>query len=73
MYACSTPEARVSRRLADVADRVVLLVTKAASTRSAPALVAGLDLLTAAVTEGPPPPPLAAAFAAAGVPVHVAS
>lgn len=73
MYACSTPEARVSRRLAEIADRAVLLVTTAAFTRSAPALVAGLDRFTAAVTDGPPPAPLGAAFARAGVAVHVAS
>jgi DeoR/GlpR family transcriptional regulator of sugar metabolism len=73
MYARSTPEARVSRRLAEIADRVVLLVPRAAFTRSAPALVVGLDGLTAAVTDGPPPAPLAVALARAGVALHVAT
>jgi DeoR/GlpR family transcriptional regulator of sugar metabolism len=72
-YASSTAEARVSRGLADIADEVVLLVGREAFTSSAPALVAGLDRLAVAVTDGPPPAPLADALARAGVTVHVAA
>jgi DeoR/GlpR family transcriptional regulator of sugar metabolism len=71
-YACSTPEARVSHGLMDIADRVVLLVDRSAVTGSAPALVAGLNRLAAAVVDGPLPAPLAAAFARAGVVVLLA-
>jgi DeoR/GlpR family transcriptional regulator of sugar metabolism len=71
-YACSPAEARVARGLADIADQVVLLVTRQSFTRSAPALVAGLDRITAAVIEGPPPAPLAAALERADVAVFVA-
>jgi DeoR/GlpR family transcriptional regulator of sugar metabolism len=71
-YACSPAEARVARGLADIADEVVLLVTREAFAASAPALVAGLHRITAAVTDGPPPVALAAAFERAGVVVHTA-
>ena len=71
-YACSTAEARVARGLADIADEVVLLATREAFAASAPALVAGLHRLTAAVTDGPPPVALAAAFERAGVVVNAA-
>ncbi len=72
-YACSPAEARVARALADIADEVVLLVTREAFTGSAPALVAGLGRCTTAVTEGPPPALLAAALRRAGVEVRVAT
>jgi DeoR/GlpR family transcriptional regulator of sugar metabolism len=71
-YACSPAEARVARGLADIADEVVLLVTREAFSGSAPALVAGLHRLTAAVTDGPPPVALAAALEREGVVVHAA-
>jgi DeoR family transcriptional regulator of aga operon len=71
-YACSPAEARVSRGLADIADQVVLLVTRQSMACSAPALVAGLDRITAAVVEGPPPAALAAALQRADVAVLVA-
>jgi DeoR/GlpR family transcriptional regulator of sugar metabolism len=70
-YACSTPEARVARGLAGIADRVVLLVSRRAVRGSAPALVAGLEQLDVAVVDEPPSPSLAAAFARAGVTVHM--
>jgi DeoR/GlpR family transcriptional regulator of sugar metabolism len=73
VYAGSTAEARVALGLADIADEVVLLATRDAFTASAPALVAGLDRLAAAVTDGPPPVSLAAALGRAGVRVHVAT
>jgi DeoR/GlpR family transcriptional regulator of sugar metabolism len=57
----------------DIADRVVLLVDRSAVTGSAPALVAGLNRLAAAVVDGPLPAPLATAFARAGVVVLLAS
>jgi len=72
-YACSTAEARVARGLADIADQVVLLITEQSSISSAPALVVGLDRLTAAVTDGPLPGPLLAGLEHAGVAVHIAS
>jgi DeoR/GlpR family transcriptional regulator of sugar metabolism len=71
-YACSTPEARVSRGLTGIADRVVLLAGRQAVRGSAPALVAGLDQLDVAVVDEPPSGPLATAFARAGVTVHIA-
>jgi DeoR family glycerol-3-phosphate regulon repressor len=72
-YACTTAEARVSRALADIADHVVLLAPRSAFICSAPALVTGLDRLSAVVTDGPLPAPLVVAFARAKVAVHVAS
>jgi hypothetical protein len=71
-YACSTPEARVSRGLTGIADRVVLLASRRAVRGSALALVAGLEQLDVAVVDEPPSPSLAAAFARAGLTVHVA-
>ena len=72
-YACSTAEAQVTRGLADIADEVVLLATGAAFTGSAPALVAGLDRLTAVVTDAPPPAALGRALDRAAVALHVAA
>ena len=71
-YACSIAEARVERGLAQIADEVVLLVTAAAFSESAPALVTRLDRLTAVVTDGSPPAPVASALESAGVAVHIA-
>jgi DeoR/GlpR family transcriptional regulator of sugar metabolism len=72
-YACSTAEAQVARGLADIADEVVLLATGAAFTGSAPVLVAGLDRLTAVVTDEPPPDAVARALERAEVALYVAA
>jgi DeoR family transcriptional regulator of aga operon len=71
-YACSVAEASVQRALMKIADEVVLLAAHEAFRRSAPALVAPLDTLNAAVTDIPPPSRIAAALARAGVTLHVA-
>ena len=70
-YACSAAEAQVARSLADVSDEVVLLATRSVLVGSAPALVAGLDRLTAVVTDEPPPVAVAGALECAGVALHV--
>jgi DeoR/GlpR family transcriptional regulator of sugar metabolism len=71
-YACSPAEAQVARGLMDIADEVVLLAVEASFLGSAPAVVAGLDRLTAVVTDAPPPAALGVALERAGVAVYMA-
>ncbi len=67
LYAQSAAEAGVQRRLMDIADEVVLVVTHEAFQTSAPALVGPLDRLTAVVCDRRPPAGLEAALGRVGV------
>lgn len=70
LYSDSVSEARVQRRLMDIADDVVLLATADVASRSAPALIAPLDHLTKLVVDAPVPRELATAMRRAGVTVQ---
>ncbi len=71
-YSCSPAEASVQRRLVEIADEVVLVVTYDVFSGSAPACVVPLQRLCALVTDRPPPPDIAAAMQGAGVVTHIA-
>jgi DeoR/GlpR family transcriptional regulator of sugar metabolism len=70
-YAHSPAEASVQRKLAGIADEVVLVATADVFTTSAPALVMGLAALCRVVTDRPPPAAVAAALRAAEVSLDV--
>ncbi|GAA2847392.1 DeoR/GlpR family DNA-binding transcription regulator [Pseudonocardia halophobica] len=70
-YAHSPAEASVQRKLAGIADEVVLVATTDVFVASAPARVTDLAPLHRVVTDRPPPPPVAAALRAAKVPLDV--
>jgi DeoR family transcriptional regulator of aga operon len=70
-YAHSAAEAGVQRRLMEIADEVVLMVTHEVFDDSAPACVATLEKITAMVTDRPVPRPVAGALHRAKVPVHL--
>jgi DeoR family transcriptional regulator of aga operon len=70
-YARSPAEASVQRSLMDIADEVVLVVTREAFTRSAPARVAPLDRLSAVVAEPWMPPEVVDTLRRAAVTLHV--
>ncbi len=71
LYAQSPAEASVQRRLMDIADEVVLVSTHDTFETSAPALVGGLDRVTAMVCDGWPPAGLASALQRVGVVARV--
>jgi DeoR/GlpR family transcriptional regulator of sugar metabolism len=71
MYAASPAEASVQRQLMDIAEDVVLVVTREAFHTSAPARIAPLDRLTRLVTDQRPPAELASALRRVGVVPHV--
>ncbi len=71
LYAQSPAEASVQRRLMDIADEVVLVSTHDTFETSAPALVGGLDRVTAMVCDGWPPAGLASALQRMGVVARV--
>jgi DeoR/GlpR family transcriptional regulator of sugar metabolism len=73
VYARSSAEAGVERRLMQIADRVVLLAPHGVFAESAPALVGPLSQLSAVVTDRPPPPVVASALTRAGTTIHVAA
>jgi DeoR family transcriptional regulator of aga operon len=70
-YARSPAEASVQRSLMEIADEVVLVVTREAFTRSAPARVAPLDRLSAVVAEPWMPPEVVDTLRRAAVTLHV--
>jgi DeoR family transcriptional regulator of aga operon len=73
LYAASPAEASVQRQLMDIADDVVVVVTREAFRTSAPARIAPLDRLTRLVTDQRPPSELACTLRRLGVvPVVVA-
>ena len=72
LYAASPAEASVQRQLMDIADEVVLVVTREAFRTSAPARIAPLGRLTRLVTDQRPPSELACALRRVGVVPHVA-
>ena len=67
LYAASPAEASVQRQLMDIADEVVLVVTREAFRTSAPARIAPLARLTKLVTDHRPPAELACALRRVGV------
>lgn len=71
LYAASPAEASVQRQLMDIADQVVLVVTREAFRTSAPARIAPLGRLTRLVTDQRPPAELACALRRVGVVPHV--
>ena len=71
LYAASPAEASVQRQLMDIADEVVLVVTREAFRTSAPARIAPLGRLTRLVTDQRPPSELACALRRVGVVPHV--
>ncbi len=71
LYAASPAEASVQRQLMDIADEVVLVVTRGAFRTSAPARIAPLDRLTTVVADRPPPGELSSALRRVGVVPHV--
>jgi DeoR family transcriptional regulator of aga operon len=71
LYAASPAEASVQRQLMDIADEVVLVVTREAFRTSAPARIAPLGRLTRLVTDQRPPAELACALRRVGVVPHV--
>ncbi len=71
-YARTATEARVQRRLIEIADRVVLVATHEVFTDPALACVAGLEQLTTLITDLPLPQAVAAALRRAHVVAHVA-
>jgi DeoR/GlpR family transcriptional regulator of sugar metabolism len=71
LYAASPAEASVQRQLMDIADDVVVVVTREAFRTSAPARIAPLDRLTRLVTDQRPPAELASALRRIGVVPHV--
>ncbi|MGY1763206.1 DeoR/GlpR family DNA-binding transcription regulator [Geodermatophilus sp. SYSU D00779] len=71
LYAQSPAEASVQRRLMEIADDVVLVVTHEVFGTSAPALTGALDRLTAVVCDRRPPAGLEAALERVGVVAHV--
>ena len=73
LYAASPAEASVQRQLMDIADEVVLVVTREAFRTSAPARIAPLGRLTRLVTDQRPPSELACALRRVGVVPHVAA
>ena len=73
MYAASPAEASVQRQLMDIADDVVVVVTREAFGTSAPARIAPLGRLTGLVTDHRPPAEVAVALRRVGVVPHVVS
>jgi DeoR/GlpR family transcriptional regulator of sugar metabolism len=71
LYAASPAEASVQRQLMDIADEVVLVVTREAFRTSAPARIAPLARLTKLVTDHRPPAELACALRRVGVVPYV--
>ena len=71
LYAASPAEASVQRQLMDIADEVVLVVTREAFRTSAPARIAPLGRLARLVTDQRPPSDLACALRRVGVVPHV--
>jgi DeoR family transcriptional regulator of aga operon len=71
LYAASPAEASVQRQLMDIADDVVLVVTREAFRTSAPARIAPLGRLARLVTDQRPPAELACALRRVGVVPHV--
>lgn len=71
LYAASPAEASVQRQLMDIADDVVLVVTREAFRTSAPARIAPLGQLARLVTDQRPPSELACALRRVGVVPHV--
>jgi DeoR/GlpR family transcriptional regulator of sugar metabolism len=71
VYAHSAAEASLQRTLLEIADRVVLLATAEAFSRSAPARVTGLDGLTALVLDERPPAEVAVVLRRLGIVPHV--
>ena len=71
LYAASPAEASVQRQLMDIADEVVLVVTREAFHTSAPARIAPLGRLTTVVSDRPPPGELSSALRRVGVVPHV--
>src|ERR671921_70622 len=71
LYAASPAEASVQRQLMDIADEVVLVVTREAFRTSAPARIAPLGRLTRLVTDQRPPSELSCALRRVGVVPHV--
>jgi DeoR/GlpR family transcriptional regulator of sugar metabolism len=71
MYARTPAEASVQRRLIEIADRVVLVVTQEVYATSAPARIAPLDRVSALVTDQPPPRPTVAALRRGDVTLHI--
>ncbi len=72
MYAASPAEASVQRQLMDIADQVVLVITREAFRTSAPARIAPLSRLAGLVTDQRLPAELACALRRVGVVPHVA-
>ena len=73
VYAQSPAEASVQRQLIDIADDVVVVITRKAFRASAPARIAPLARLTRLVTDHRPPAELACALRRVGVVPHVVS
>jgi len=71
VYARSPAEASVQRRLIEIAERVVLVVTHEVYTNSAPVRIAALDRLGALVSDRPPPRAVAAGLRSADVGMQV--
>jgi DeoR/GlpR family transcriptional regulator of sugar metabolism len=72
-YSRSPAEAGVQRRLVEIADEVVLVVTSDVFTTSAPVRIVPLERLTGLVTDRPPPRHVLSALHQADVTVHVAA
>jgi DeoR/GlpR family transcriptional regulator of sugar metabolism len=70
-YAHTPAEASVQRKLAGIADEVVLVATADVFTASAPARIMELAALARVVTDQPPPTAVAAALREAKVPLDV--
>ena len=73
VYACSPAEASVQRRLIEIAERVVLVVTHEVYVNSAPVRIATLDRLGALDGDRPPPRAVAAGLRPTNVAMHVVS
>jgi DeoR/GlpR family transcriptional regulator of sugar metabolism len=73
VYAQSPAEASVQRQLIDIADDVVVVITRKAFRASAPARIAPLARLTRLVTDHRPSAELACALRRVGVVPHVVS
>jgi len=67
MYARTSAEARLQRRLVEVAERVVVVATHEVFSRSAPARIVTLDQVDVVVCDRPPPPRTAEAMGRATV------